>query len=149
MLPRNRSSEVIENGFLFIPIIMKKTDNKNIRKVIFEKYNGHCAYCGIKLNKLNFTIDHIEPKFRKCLDKELLIYKRERGKDSIDNYNPSCKSCNSSKSTFTIEKWKQEILLKYNRSLNESSNLRLLERFGMIKYNPDLIFYFEKHPLNR
>lgn len=28
---------------------MRKTIPKSIRKLVYQKYNGHCAYCGCEL----------------------------------------------------------------------------------------------------
>jgi 5-methylcytosine-specific restriction endonuclease McrA len=127
---------------------MANISDKNIRGIIFSKYKGKCAYCGCSLNLSNFTVDHIEPKFRNYTDKELERYNRKRGKCKIENYNPCCKSCNSSKSTFTIEKWREEINKKYDRLLRDSSSFRLLNRFNLIKKQNEVIFYFEKHQAN-
>lgn len=134
---------VILKSLSFLSKIMKK--NKDIRLIVYEKYDGHCAYCGCILDLNKFTIDHIEPKFRNYSDRELERYGRERGEDDVDNFNPSCKSCNSSKSTFTVEKWRKEINLKFERCKKYNYAFRLLFRFGMIKYNHDCVFYFEKH----
>lgn len=68
---------------------------KSVRELIFKKYNGKCAYCGIdldnnNLNNINYMqIDHMIPK-----------------KDYIDNYNPSCKSCNSQKKNKTVDEYR-------------------------------------------
>lgn len=123
---------------------MAKISDKIIRKKVFDKYGGHCAYCGIKLNG-RFTIDHIEPIRRKATREE--IEKYGRGSNNIENFNPSCSSCNSSKSTFSIEDWRYEISQKYRRSLLSNSGLRLLIRFGILPFeiNEPIKFYFEKY----
>jgi predicted restriction endonuclease len=41
--------------------------NKNRRQLIFEKYDGRCAYCGCELQK-GWHEDHIEPIIRKALN---------------------------------------------------------------------------------
>jgi 5-methylcytosine-specific restriction endonuclease McrA len=123
---------------------MARIDNKKIREKIFNKYNGHCAYCGCELSIDKFTIDHIEPKFRGYTNDQLQKYNRNKGKCSVENFNPCCQSCNSSKSTFTLEKWRDEINKKFERCKRDNSNFRLLLRFGMIKYDPNFKFYFEK-----
>jgi predicted restriction endonuclease len=33
--------------------------NKETRKFIHEKYNGHCAYCGIKMTIKEMQVDHL------------------------------------------------------------------------------------------
>ena len=114
--------------------------NKKIREQILNKYDGKCAYCGVNLEKL--TIDHIEPKRRGATSEEVKKY--GRGSDAIDNYNPCCQSCNSSKSTFSIEEWRREISLKHERVLKSSSNYRLLNRFSLVKVAEEVLFHFEK-----
>lgn len=31
---------------------MRKTIPKKIRKIVYQKYNGHCAYCGCEILKI-------------------------------------------------------------------------------------------------
>lgn len=119
--------------------------NKNTRKFVFNKFKGRCAYCGIKLDIDDFHIDHIVPKLRKNNDDFLNHYNLERGKCRIENYNPSCKSCNASKGSWKLEQWKEEINKKYDRLLRDSSTFRLLIRFKIVKRTKSNIsFYFEK-----
>jgi len=118
--------------------------DKSLREKVLKKYDYHCAYCGKELTINTLTIDHIIPKFRKYSDEELLKYGRERGKCIIENFNPCCMSCNSSKSTFTIEQWRNEILKKHERLLRDSSTYRLLNRFQMVNINHNFMFYFER-----
>lgn len=120
--------------------------SKETRRTVYEKYDGKCAYCGCVINYLKFHVDHIEAKFRRTTQAELKSWGSDRikGKDHIGNYNPSCISCNSSKSTFTIETWRKELELKRERIKRDSSTYNLLIRFNQIKesYTP-IKFYFE------
>jgi 5-methylcytosine-specific restriction endonuclease McrA len=118
--------------------------DKRLRDIVFNKYNGHCAYCGVKL-KPYFHIDHINPIYRGWSNNELEKYKIDRGKDNLENYNPCCPSCNSSKSTLSIEKWRVEIDKKYDRLLRDQSSFALLTRLGIIKKVSNCTFYFEKN----
>jgi len=112
--------------------------NSLTRDLIFKKYNGHCAYCGIKIERISFHIDHIQ-----ALRRGDRIHSK-KGKDSIENYNPSCPSCNSSKNVLSIEDWRREIQLKINRINRDSAQYRILKRFGLIKEtNNAVVFYFE------
>jgi 5-methylcytosine-specific restriction endonuclease McrA len=116
---------------------IKKSD----RLETFTKYNGKCAYCGIDLNYSEMQIDHIIPRRRSEIHNDKII----NGKNHILNYNPSCKSCNSSKSTFSIEDWRKQIKQKINSLRRDSSTFRICERFNLVKVeNLDVIFYFEK-----
>lgn len=124
----------------YFNMFMSDKIKPEIKEQVFNKYNGHCAYCGSKPKVL--TIDHIIPYRRKANAYELEKY--GRGKNHIDNYNPCCLSCNSSKSTFSIEQWRKEIKLKHSRLIRDNSSYRLLERFGLVREAKEVLFYFEK-----
>ena len=106
---------------------MDKLDNANIRNLVFYKFSGRCAYCGCKIEKYNFNIDHIKPLRRG--DKT----HPDKGDNLFTNYNPSCVSCNSSKSSMSIETWRNELGLKVVRINRDSSQYRILKRFGLVK----------------
>jgi len=112
---------------------------------VFNKYKGKCAYCGVEININKMHIDHIEPKYRGWNNEELIKYNKVKGKDSIDNFNPSCISCNCSKSTYSIEEWRNQLKHKIICLRRDVSNFRILERFGLISVNKiEIEFYFEK-----
>ena len=117
---------------------MANIDNKNVRKIVLNKYGGKCAYCGCDLlDKL--TIDHIVPK-RRHDEKHPC-----KGKDIIDNYNPACYSCNSSKGTFTLNQWRDQLELQHDRCIMDSATFRSLLRFGQVEIiKRKVTFYFEK-----
>lgn len=124
---------------------MSKGLKKEKRVLIHKKYKGKCAYCGNKVDYDKMHVDHIVPLYRKWTQKELDEYGITKGTNNIDNLNPSCATCNISKSTFTLENWRKEIKLKVNRVRKSNSNVRLLESFGIIIYrNKDVVFHFEK-----
>lgn len=127
-------------GF-FLCIIMKI--KKEVRIEVFNKFNQKCAYCGCLISFEKFHIDHIKPIFRGYKDGEIGI---QKGTNTIENLNPSCASCNSSKSTFSIEKWRKELELKASRIRRDSSTFRILERFNLVaQVNEKVFFYFEKN----
>lgn len=130
---------------------MAKHYNRGFRRhTIFNKYHGHCSYCGCELSEDHFAVDHIDPIFRKHSDVEINGWGREKGKDEMDNYNPCCMSCNSSKSTYTLEKWRKEISLKFDRCARDCSSYNLLLRFNLIEEKRDnILFYFEKNEINK
>lgn len=118
---------------------------KEIRIKVWYKYGKKCSYCGVDLKYLEMKVDHIEPIFRGSSEKEVNKFGRTKGKDNIENYNPSCQSCNSSKSTFTLEKWRKEIDLKKHRLFRDNSTFRILHRFNLVEIiNKPIEFYFEK-----
>lgn len=115
-----------------------KMDNKDNRLLIFNKYAGKCAYCGCGLTMNTLSIDHIIPlrrNMRNCV----------QGENTIDNCNPSCRGCNSSKSSMDLEKWRNDLSKKLLRLERDSCTYRLAKRFGMIKeLSSSVKFYFEK-----
>jgi|SRR6056297_1545155 len=115
---------------------MKLTQEQ--RHEIHNKYNGKCAYCGCNLNFLAMQVDHIKPLMRQMNTSSL------KGTDTIDNMNPSCRSCNYHKSTYNIEEFRNQIKLKIDRVRN--SNIKLLERYGLCDLHSenDVVFHYEK-----
>ena len=109
---------------------------KNLRNKILAKYDSHCAYCGIHLEYDDMQVDHIKAQAL-------------GGYDSMDNYNPSCRSCNASKSTYTIEKFRTRLIEDVMRMRRDSAKFRILERFGIVgQQKAELKFYFEELPPN-
>jgi len=106
------------------------------RKIIFEKYKGHCAYCGNPIDFNKFEVDHIEPLRRND---------NYGGSDTIENKNPACMPCNRSKSTFTIEGWRTQLHNKIVSLNRDSATYRVAKRFGLVKETGIKIeFHFEQ-----
>ena len=40
---------------------MRKPIPKSVRKQVYAKYNGHCAYCGCELEYKDMQVDHVIP----------------------------------------------------------------------------------------
>lgn len=38
---------------------MRKLIPKSVRKQVYAKYNGHCAYCGCEIPEKGFNVDHL------------------------------------------------------------------------------------------
>ena len=64
---------------------MRKPIPKSVRKLVYAKYNGHCAYCGCEIPEKGFNVDHLY-----CLRRYEYT---EVDVHSIDNLMPSCGSC--------------------------------------------------------
>src|SRR5574343_1567802 len=108
-----------------------------VRKQIYQKYDGKCAYCGYSLDG-DYTIDHIEAprRYETAVRWQLEV---------LENYNPCCRSCNSSKSYYDLDEWRERLEYKKKRAYDESAHVRILSRFGVLKISPDpVVFYFEK-----
>lgn len=110
---------------------MRKAIPQVVRKAVKEKFQGRCAYCGQKPEKIH--IDHIKPVIR-------------GGDNSIENLLPACFSCNNYKMSFDLEGFRAELTQQVHRARAHSLNFRLAERFGMIavKEIARIEFYFEQ-----
>jgi len=72
------------------------------------------------------------------------LAKARGGTDDFDNLMPSCRLDNYHKDTYTIEEYREQLILKIDRIMKDS-NTRLLNRHRIIKFNCDkIVFYFEK-----
>jgi hypothetical protein len=61
-----------------------KTGDTLVRDAVWFMTDGHCAECKGRLSPGTFHVDHVKPAIR-------------RGEDHITNYQPLCRSCNTSK----------------------------------------------------
>ena len=109
---------------------------KEQRLTVFNKYDGHCAYCGgaIKLN--GFEVDHFEA-----------LYRNDEwgGSDTLENMMPACRKCNRSKSTFTAEKWREQLHNKVKILNRDSAAYSMAKRYGLVEETGNVIqFYYER-----
>lgn len=145
-------------------------NRKRLREIVYNKYNGHCAYCGRKIDIKDMQIDHFVPILRGVSDEYIKAhnsredyelwcevlkeegkpvpsyddYKITRGKDDISNYMPACRMCNFRKGTSDIEAFRNEIGLQAERLMGTFQG-RMSKIYGLIEYNPhEIEFYFEK-----
>lgn len=119
---------------------MKKSD----RELVFSKYNGRCAYCGCELKK-GWHVDHIEPRWHNWTEEEIKSLNVKKGKDSLENFNPSCPRCNKWKGTWSIEEFRREIGLQAERLQSYNANFRMALDYGTVAVtNKKVEFYFEK-----
>ena len=109
----------------------RKPIPKKVRQKVYEKYDGHCAYCGKKLEYKDMQVDHITPHYL-------------NGSDELENYNPACRQCNFYKGTMGIEKFRVQ-LTKLRERLHKVYIYRLSLAYGLIEEKENTIqFYFEK-----
>jgi len=102
------------------------------RSAIFEKLNGHCAYCGCEIEISAFQLDHITSKKR-------------GGKDIYANLFPACRPCNHRKNILSVEEFRLEILQQIKRLKRDSNQFNLALRYGLIKVtDKPVTFHFEE-----
>lgn len=106
--------------------------SKQERETIYQKTNGHCAYCGCELEFKDMQADHVQPFI-------------QGGSDELENLLPSCRSCNHYKSTLDLEEFRHYMQTLPDRMLRDSVNFRNLHRFGIISVDRSPVkFYFER-----
>jgi 5-methylcytosine-specific restriction endonuclease McrA len=129
------------------------TKREKIRQIVFNKFNGKCAYCGDPLESC-WHVDELEPvrrnhiynkdKHRWEINKENPMMYPERL--NINNQYPACPSCNINKHSMSLEGFRTSIY-DFIKSLNNNSvQYKIAKKYGLITEtkNP-VVFYFEKH----
>lgn len=102
------------------------------RKQIYDKYNGHCAYCGIIIAFNDMQADHIQPLHL-------------GGADALENLVPACRSCNHYKATLTVEKFRKHLQGIPARIRRDDIAYQVGERFGIVvETGKQVRFYFEE-----
>lgn len=97
---------------------MRKGITPSERQIIYNKYNGHCAYCGQKITRKNFHVDHALP---------------------------SCGSCARYKSAYDLETFRRMLSKLPDRLKRDSGIYKIALRFGIIEEHREPIrFYFEQ-----
>jgi len=111
---------------------IRKKITKEERHKIYNKSGGRCAYCGNKIDISEMQVDHIVPL-------------RLGGTDTPDNMVCSCRSCNKYKSTYTVEKFREQLGKIPGRLFRDSSTFRLAVRYGLVEIkDKDVEFWFER-----
>lgn len=104
---------------------------KNTRQQVYAKYNGHCAYCGRKLEFEEMQVDHIQAK-------------HVGGKNDLENLNPSCRSCNCLKGKLSLKKFRKQIENQAD-GVCAAAEGKMSLAYGLIRrIDIPVEFYFEK-----
>ena len=120
---------------------MRRRLTKSERKTVYDKCNGHCAYCGCEITMREMQVDHIVPKYRN----NEMWHQGEIGSDDISNLNPSCRMCNYYKGMYSIDIFRGNLKDTLMRNVQRPFNFRLAERYGMVEVKEwDGKFYFER-----
>jgi 5-methylcytosine-specific restriction endonuclease McrA len=126
-MPSHFGGTPIRLRFFLEETMSEQIKGKRKRKIILNKFNSRCAYCGTILTYNILNIDHIDPY----------------GGDEISNLNPSCKSCNSTKHTRSIEKFRSLFIHKKLQipKFTDEQKKYLLENYHL---SIDIKFYYEE-----
>lgn len=115
----------------------RKSISKEIRRKVYDKYGGHCAYCGCPLAYKDMQVDHIDAVYRAA-------YEGRDVDNSIDNLLPACRQCNFYKGASTVDEFRRKIL-QLERTALVGFPVRLAQKYGIVRVEKwDGKFYFEK-----
>ncbi len=118
--------------------------NKEKREAVYEKCQGHCAYCGKNISIKEMQVDHIEPHWHTLTEDQALKVGIKKGSHDLENLNPSCARCNKWKSTFSLESFRKVVETSLDRLERDTPNFRLARDFGLLETNKKPVkFYFE------
>lgn len=112
------------------------------RRAIYDKSNGHCWYCGCKLDEKGWHADHFEPIRRNWWTNTSLHPER----DSEENRVPACASCNIQKGSLSLEAFRDKIQ-NFPMSLQRyHTQYSVAKRYGLIKEtDKEVKFWFEQN----
>jgi len=122
-----------------------------IRKAVYDKLDGHCAYCGCEIKIREMQVDHVIPQSyflhyvkNKFQIPAFLNHLTEIDVNHFDNLMPTCRYCNKHKSAHHLELYRSEIFEQVKRLNLRSSNYRIAKRYGLIQETvKPIVFYFE------
>lgn len=133
---------------------MRKPIPKNLRLQVYEKYGGHCAYCGCELEYKDMQVDHVESIAEKRIAAEYARFE-ETGRwtvlpdsdfqdDRIENLMPACRMCNYYKGDWKLEDFRNRLTTMLMRNVRLPFDYRLAIKYGLVVENVKPIkFYFE------
>jgi 5-methylcytosine-specific restriction endonuclease McrA len=115
------------------------------RQQVYDKCDGHCAYCGVEITLKQMQVDHIQPHWHTFTEQQASQSKIVKGSHDLDNLNPSCARCNKWKSTYSVENFRKVVETSLERLERDTPNFRLARDYGLIKViEKPVIFYFER-----
>lgn len=114
---------------------------KEQRQQVYDMFDGHCAYCGRKIDYKDMQVDHIKPLYRGWESVERI----DKGEDVIENCFPSCRRCNFRKGTMTVEQFREELKRQCKGIMERSFQVKQSLDYGLLEYHDiPIIFHFEK-----
>ena len=125
---------------------------QQVRMAVYNKYHGHCAYCGKEIDFSEMQVDHVTgygAAFYGTNTEKVQQMISDGSINDIDNLLPSCRKCNYYKGPWDIEGLRQRIKEELEHTCRQSFATQLAIQYGMIEYYPwDGKFYFERNTTN-
>ena len=119
---------------------MAKSISKKTRLAVYEKYGGHCAYCGKSLEYKEFQLDHLIPRqrerFKRYSEDEI---------ECFENYMPACRRCNHYKRAHTLECFRQMVEEIPKKLFRDNYIYKVGLDYGLVEaHERRVTFYFEQ-----
>ena len=109
---------------------------KEVRIKVWEKYDGHCAYCGKKIKYNDMQVDHYYPRLNGRVPKDI--------SDKLHNLMPSCRRCNHYKRSYYPEDFRA-LITKLPQKIGATYLAKVAVDYGIIEFNEfEGKFYFER-----
>lgn len=109
---------------------------KATRQDVYQKYGGHCAYCGKLIDYKDMQIDHFKPLHGWDSPHEDL--------NAFSNLMPSCRMCNHYKRANSLETFRRYIE-EIPKKLRENYIYKVGVAYGeVIENKHEVKFYFER-----
>ena len=106
--------------------------NKSKREAVYQKYGGHCAYCGKEIAYKDMQVDPLEPQ-------------NKGGANDMDNLMPSCRRCNHYKRANNLEGFRKMIEEIPGKLEVRNYIYRVALDYSLVEAKPHKIkFYFEE-----
>jgi hypothetical protein len=121
-------------------MVKRKTIPKKVRIEVYNKYDGHCAYCGKKMEYKDFQLDHLIPRQREHFKKDT-----EEEIECFENYMPSCRRCNHYKRAHTLKCFRQMIEEIPAKLFRDNYIYKVGLDYGLVEAHEHKVkFYFEQ-----
>jgi len=120
-----------------------------VRSDVHQKYDGHCAYCGVTITIKQMQVDHIIPRRLFSKEHDCFIIRARKftdyGLNDFRNLAPSCALCNNFKSGMSLEQFRSELSKQPERLRRYRNQFKLAERFGLVVViDQPIVFFFER-----
>lgn len=110
--------------------------SKSKREEVYQKYNGHCAYCGREIAYKDMQVDHFLPLRAWGIE--------DTGTDDLDNLMPVCRMCNHYKRANSLETFRRYIE-EIPRKLRDNYIYKVGVAYGeVVEQEHPVKFYFER-----
>lgn len=120
-------------------MVKRKYIPKKTREEVYNKYDGHCAYCGKKIEYKDMQIDHLIP-----VQRERFGRYTEEQIECFENYMPACRRCNHAKRAYSLEGFREFVETIPKKLFRDNYIYKVGLDYGLVEAHKHKVkFYFE------